>query len=465
MNRRKILIALAAVITLGVVINLSIMIYRLQPRQVPAADAALQRVAFDILEAKCLACHDSRRGIPFYARIPGPGALIRKDMEDGVRHWNVHDVGHLGAAATAEEQQAETLPLGRLIKLRATVAANTMPPLQYYAVHWGTWLTATEKEILTAWAESSWDIWLTGWGIEGGAAHDVHPIPDEIPYHKAKAAMGERLYHDPRFSSDNTIACVSCHAFDKGGTDNLPLSIGVDGLKGGVNAPTVFNAVFNMRQFWDGRAKDLAEQAGGPPLNPVEMASKNWEEIIAKFEQDSALKESFLALYPQGFSEATLTDAIGEFEKCLITPNSPFDRFLKGDKTALSQQEQQGYAHFQKYRCADCHAGPGMGGLSFEHADLKADPFAERGRTADDAGLAAHSENPADTARFKVPLLRNIALTAPYLHDGSEPELAGAVNFMFTHLVGQKASANEIADLTAFLGSLTGELWGKPLSN
>lgn len=463
MNAKKVLALCALVVIVALSVNLTLFIKRQVPRPIPATPAETRSVAWDILHAKCVDCHDSRRGLPFYAHVPGPGSLIRKDIVSGLRHWDVYDVGHLGPTANQSEKEGAEIPLGRLIKLRQTVAANTMPPLQYTALHWGTSLTASENTILTNWVNQVWGTWLAQWGITTGIENDIQPIPDSIPYDTAKAALGEKLYHDPRFSLDNTIACVSCHAFDKGGTDNLPFSIGVDGLKGGVNAPTVFNAFFNMRQFWDGRARDLAEQAAGPPLNPVEMASKTWEEIIVKFEADDALKKELEALYPEGITAETLCDAIGEYELRLITPNARFDRFLKGDKEALQQNEQRGYHLFDSLQCAACHAGPGMGGLSFEYVDLKADPFIQRARTDDDAGLAAFSLNPADTGRLKVPLLRNIALTAPYLHDASEPELRGAVEFMLKHQVGVTLQSQEIEDLTAFLHTLTGELFGKAL--
>lgn len=454
-------VAVAGLILTG---SLAVMVVRQVPRQVPTDPVFVRAAAMAVLDAKCLSCHDSRRSLPFYAKIPGPGSLIRQDVREGLRHWDVYDVRHLGAAATEAQRASEEVPLGRLIKLRTNVAGDTMPPFQYRIAHWGTSLTASEKQILNKWVGNVWGAWLAGWGIKDGAEADVHPIPEQLETEVAKAVLGERLYHDQRFSKDNTISCASCHSFEKGGTDQLRFSVGVNGLKGGVNAPTVFNAVFNMRQFWDGRAENLAAQAGGPPLNPVEMASENWEEIIPKLSKDAALKAAFTAVYPEGFSEATLCDAIAEFERRLITPNSRFDHYLKGDKNALSEQEIRGYVLFGKHLCATCHAGPGMGGLSFEYADLKADYFAGRDRTEGDAGLSAFSKRAADTGRFKVPLLRNIALTPPYLHDGSQMVLKEVVRSMMKYQVGAHAPEADLNALTAFLGSLTGELFEKSLS-
>ncbi len=456
----RLLVIAAILLPLAVLVTMAV---RQAPRQVPSEPAAVRAAAMAVLESKCADCHDSRKGLPFYAQIPGAGGVIRRDIEEGLRHWDVYDTGHLGAAATAERRAAEEVPLGRLVKLRATVTADTMPPLKYQLIHWGTSLSASERLILNTWVGQTFGAWLSRWGIAGGAGADIQPLPDAIPFDMAKAALGERLYHDKRFSKDNTVACSSCHGLDKGGTDNLRFSVGVGGLKGGVNAPTVFNAVFHMRQFWDGRAEHLAAQAGGPPLNPVEMASASWEEIVAKFEQDAALKAAFTAVYPQGFSEATLCDAIAEFERRLITPNSRFDKYLKGDRKALSAQETRGYALFTDHRCTTCHAGPAMGGLSFEYADLKANYFAGRPLTEGDTGLAAFSKNPADARRFKVPTLRNVALTAPYLHDGSQTTLRETARSMLLHQVGTLLSEDDLEDLAAFLGSLTGELFGQPL--
>lgn len=465
MKRNNLIIGAAATAAVLLLAQSAAMVVRQLPREVPSEKAALRVAALAVLDDKCLDCHDSRRGLPFYAKLPGPGALIKKDVQQGLRHWDLDDKGHLGADATAGQKAAEEVPLGRLVKLRANVASNTMPPIQYRLAHWGTSLTASEKRILSAWVSHAFGVWLSGWGITSGADADVQPLPDFIPADKAKAALGEQLYNDTRFSADNTVSCASCHSLAKGGTDNLRFSVGVGGLKGGVNAPTVFNAVFNMRQFWDGRAAHLAAQAGGPPLNPVEMASTNWTQIITKFEQDPAFKAAFTAVYPEGFSEASLCDAIATFERRLVTPDCRFDKLLKGDKASLSAEEARGYSLFQTHRCATCHAGPAMGGLSFECADLKADYFAGRELTDGDAGLKAFSKNPADAKRFKVPTLRNVTLTAPYLHDGSKTELKEAVRSMLIHQVGAQSADADLAALTAFLGSLTGELFGKPLTH
>ena len=334
-----------------------------------------------------------------------------------------------------------------------------MPPHKYRAVHWGSGLSASEKGILRKWILDSRTAWLAQWGIKEGADKTVQPIPDAIPADAAKAALGRRLYNDKRLSSDNTVACASCHDFGKGGTDNERFASGVRGQQGGVSAPTVFNAAFNIRQFWDGRAADLAQQAGGPPLNPVEMASRDWKQITDKLNADAELVAAFTAVYPEGFSEKTICGAIAEYEKQLLTPGSRFDEFLKGKKDALTEAEQKGRAAFMKRRCDQCHFGPSMGSQSFEYVDLKADPFAGRKLTDGDKGLASFTKNLADLKRFKVPNLRNIALTSPYLHDGSLATLPEAVEFMLKYQIGVTAPDKaEVSAVDAFLRTLTGTI-------
>lgn len=197
MKRKQLLIGAAAIVAALLLAQSAPMVVRRLPREVPSEPAALRVAALAVLDAKCLDCHDSRRGLPVYAILPGPGALIKKDVQQGLRHWNLDDKGHLGADATSEQKTVEEVPLGRLVKLRANVAANTMPPIQYRLAHWGTSLTASEKRILSGWVSRAFGAWLSGWGITSGADADVQPLPDVIPHDKAKAARGEQLTTTP----------------------------------------------------------------------------------------------------------------------------------------------------------------------------------------------------------------------------------------------------------------------------
>ena len=210
-----------------------------------------------------------------------------------------------------------------------------------------------KKSMMLSWVKKQREThYATGLACEEFANEPIQPIVDSIPVNPDKVELGKILFHDTRLSSDNTVSCASCHDLNTGGVDNKQYSEGVGGQFGGVNAPTVYNAAFNFVQFWDGRAGTLAEQAAGPPLNPVEMASQSFDDIIAKLAADKELTKRFMAIYPDGYSEKNITDAIEEFEKTLITPNSAFDRYLKGDKSAISQEAIDGYALFKENKCA-----------------------------------------------------------------------------------------------------------------
>ena len=287
-----------------------------------------------------------------------------------------------------------------------------------------------------------------------------------MAYDPAKAALGFDLYHDKRLSVDNTVACASCHDLATAGVDNHQYSHGVNDLLGGVNAPTVYNAVYNFVQFWDGRAATLAAQAAGPPLNPVEMASPSFESIVEKLNADKAFVKSFKAVYPEGISEATITDAIEHFERTLITPNSRFDKWLRGDDAAITAEEFEGYELFKKYDCATCHAGKNLGGLSYELMGLRKHYFEARGleMTEEDNGRYKETKQERDRHRFKVPGLRNVEHTWPYYHDGTRETLEDAVRDMGTYQSGVELTDEETAKITAFLKTLTGEYQGKPVT-
>ena len=234
-----------------------------------------------------------------------------------------------------------------------------------------------------------------------------------------------------------------------------------------MNAPTVYNAVYNFVQFWDGRAATLAEQAAGPPVNPVEMASPNFDQIIAKLKRDRKMVRAFKALYPEGITEATITDAIEQFERTLITPNSRFDKYLRGDDSAITAEELEGYELFKKYNCATCHVGQNVGGESYELMGLRKHYFADRGLelTEEDNGRYKQTKEERDRHRFKVPGLRNVVLTWPYYHDGTRTTLKEAVCDMGTYQSGVALTDEEEDKIMAFLNTLTGEYQGKTLTN
>ena len=290
------------------------------------------------------------------------------------------------------------------------------------------------------------------------------PIPenppelDGIPASPAKVELGAMLYFDPRLSESHTINCNSCHQIGLGGVDMLETSVGHRWQLGGRNSPTVLNAVFNTAQFWDGRAKDLAEQAGGPMINPVEMASTH-EHVMEMIQAIPGYLPAFKTAFPDDAEPVNIgnvEDAIALFEATLITPNAPFDLYLKGDANALNDEEKSGLASFINKGCAACHNGINIGGDQYQPFGVVEKPGADFLPPAD-KGRFEVTKSVADEYVFKVPSLRNVALTPPYFHSGKAWDLKQAVAVMSSAQLGNVLSEDEVNSITAFLHSLTGE--------
>ena len=290
----------------------------------------------------------------------------------------------------------------------------------------------------------------------------VFPLPQPPELAPDKVALGEKLFFDKRLSADDSIACASCHDLARGGSDHVRVSRGVGGKPGTVNAPSVFNAALNFVQFWDGRAATLEEQVPGPVHNPLEMAS-SWGEVVPKLQKDAAYREAFAHLYLQGITDETVVDAIVTYERTLITPNSRFDRYLQGDKLAINAAEEAGYHRFLDFGCASCHQGALLGGNMYQRFGVMGDVFAGKTQTLSDLGRFNVTGREEDRYVFKVPSLRNVALTAPYFHDGSAATLEEAVSIMARYQLGRELSGQDIASISAFLRTLTGEWRGKML--
>ncbi|MCD8340515.1 MAG: cytochrome-c peroxidase [Burkholderiales bacterium] len=266
--------------------------------------------------------------------------------------------------------------------------------------------------------------------------------------------LGKMLWFDPRLSRSGFISCNSCHNLSTGGVDNLKTSVGDYWAQGPINSPTVLNAEHQIAQFWDGRAKDLKEQAGGPIENPLEMASSH-EIAVNVIDSIPGYKPYFKKAF--GTDKVTIeeiTEAIAAFEHTLVTPNSPFDKYLKGDEKALTDQEKKGLELFKTSGCIMCHNGPLLGGNSFQKMGVVR-PY-ETTNTAQ--GVAGISKKDQDRMNFKVPTLRNVELTYPYFHDGEAGNLATAVRIMGELQLGRTYTKEEIADIVAWLKTLTGEL-------
>jgi cytochrome c peroxidase len=300
-------------------------------------------------------------------------------------------------------------------------------------------------------------------GSIASAREFIVPLPSEISVDPKKVELGKRLFHDARLSHDDSVSCASCHNLSKGGADGLRLAVGILGQPSKVNSPTVFNSGLNFRQFWDGRAATLDEQASGPVLNPAEMGS-TWEEVIPKLRSDPSYVEAFDRIYAGGVQPRNVEHALASFERSLVTPDSRFDKYLKGEATAITADELKGYQLFQSYGCVACHQGANVGGNLFQKFGVMKDYFKARGGiTVADLGRFNVTGRAEDVHVFKVPSLRNVALTAPYFHDGSAGTLEEAVLVMGLYQLGTAIPPADVELIVAFLRTLTGRYEGHPL--
>lgn len=285
----------------------------------------------------------------------------------------------------------------------------------------------------------------------------IQPLKLKQDLNLEKVNLGRSLFNDKRLSRDNSISCASCHDINKGGVDQLPVSKGVGGAQGAINTPTVLNSSLNFRQFWDGRAASLEEQIDGPIHLKHEMDS-DWPTILTKLQQDQAYADLFKKLYKNGLQAENIKDAISEYERSLITP-SRFDRYLLGQKDAINENEIKGYELFKRYGCVACHQGVNIGGNMYQLFGVMGDYFKDRGNiTAADLGHFNVSKDERDRHKFKVPSLRNVALTAPYFHDGSAKTLRDAVRIMAKYQLGRSMPEKDEELIIQFLQSLSGEL-------
>jgi len=281
----------------------------------------------------------------------------------------------------------------------------------------------------------------------------IQPIAPARVANPAMVELGKQLFFDPRLSKSGFISCNSCHNLSLGGSDNLPTSIGHHWQRGPINAPTVLNSRMNVAQFWDGRAKDLQEQAAGPIANPREMAFSH-ELAVKVVGSIPGYVEEFQRVYDSpDVTVARITGAIAAFEETLVTPNARFDQWLEGDAAALTSAELSGYQLFKTSGCVMCHNGPAVGGASFQKMGL-VQPYLTDNPAE---GRAAVTRNEADRFSFKVPTLRNVALTYPYFHDGASATLHDAVDIMGRIQLGRRFTLEENATIVAFLRTLTGD--------
>jgi cytochrome c peroxidase len=286
----------------------------------------------------------------------------------------------------------------------------------------------------------------------------LQPLPLHLGLDPRKVEFGRELFADARLSGDGTIACSSCHLPQHGGADNARSSKGIGGRLTAVNTPTIRNSQFSVAQFWDGRAANLEAQVDGPLQNPGEMGA-TWPAVMDRLKSDAGYVAAARSIYDGPLTAAIVRDAIAEYERSQLSLGSRFDAFLRGDRGALSEAERTGYRLFKNYGCATCHQGVAVGGNMFQRMGLFADYFSDRGLPETPADLGRYNVTSAETDRhvFKVPSLRDVALTAPYFHDGSAATLEEAIAVMARYQLGQEMPSADMELIVGFLRTLTSE--------
>ena len=322
--------------------------------------------------------------------------------------------------------------------LIAGIALAIITPFAYFV-----FLTLNDNDVDTAAVKTQYEFVTVN--------HPIQPLPTITAIDERWVTLGKALFNSPLLSKDNTISCASCHMLDFGGDDGFSVSTGVENKQGVRNSPTVLNAVFNFKQFWDGRANSLAQQIDGPIHNPVEMGT-SWQDITEKLRQDVYFSGAFERLGINQIEAKHIINALTVFEQSLITPNAPIDRFLMGDASALSEQQIRGLDKFNTFGCSACHQGRNIGGNLFQKLGQVGDIPPE---LAADKGKFALTSDPLDLYVFKVPSLRNVAETAPYFHNGAIKTLPEAVQIMAKTQLGRELSSQDIDDLVALLESFT----------
>lgn len=293
------------------------------------------------------------------------------------------------------------------------------------------------------------------------------PVPSDNPITPAKVALGKALYFDPRLSSTNKVSCSSCHDPRGAGTDSGSVSVGINGLKGGRRAPSVWNAAYHSVQFWDGRAPTLEEQAKGPMINPIEMGMKNHDEVVKKI----AAIPGYAPLFEKAFGDQgpitidRVAKAIATYERTLVTHDSPYDLYVKGNKSAMSPAAVRGMKLTQSIGCVACHGGPNFSGPTLpvgqgffmKFPTIPGTDYDKKYHFSKDLGRYEVTHNESDKNFWRVPSWRNVAIRAPYFHNGAVKTLDEAVRVMAKTQLNRDLTDQEAGDLVEFLKSLTGK--------
>ncbi|MBE9012607.1 cytochrome B6 [Pseudanabaenaceae cyanobacterium LEGE 13415] len=283
----------------------------------------------------------------------------------------------------------------------------------------------------------------------------IQPIPLQVTLNANKVQLGAKLFGDTLLSMDRQVSCLSCHRLDQGGVDRQARSRGANRVQTKVNTPTVLNVAYNFRFSWNGKFETLEAQIEG--LAQTVMGN-SWEQVIPRLQQVPEYVQQFKAIYSDGITVPNVIDAIADYERSLITPNSRFDQFLRGNYTALTVEEKEGYRWFKSYGCVGCHQGMNVGGNLFQKFGMLGNYFADRGNlTRADYGRYNVTGSENDRYVFRVPSLRNVAITPPYFHDGSAQTLEQAINTMAQYQLGRPLDQEHARRIAQFLNTLTGE--------
>ncbi|MBI3229159.1 MAG: c-type cytochrome [Burkholderiales bacterium] len=285
----------------------------------------------------------------------------------------------------------------------------------------------------------------------------IKPLPLETKQDPKKVALGARLFGDVRFAKNNDVSCMSCHKIvADGGADSRPRSIGTGGVVGVVNSPSVLNADLNIAHLWSGASPSFEELIGRIIKSNL-VFNSNWTDVLVKLRKDDSYRSDFAAIYSEGMTEASVTDALAVFQRSLITP-SRFDSYLRGDNNAISADEKKGYEKFKSYGCVACHQGMGVGGNMYQQFGVLGNYFKDRGNISKpDFGRFNVTNDAADKFVFKVPSLRNVEYTAPYFHDGTAKNLHEALDAMFKYQLGRSAPDEDKELIIKFLKTLSAD--------
>jgi cytochrome c peroxidase len=316
-------------------------------------------------------------------------------------------------------------------------------------------------------AQQAGKVWGIGVLVSSSSAaapqEPITPLPLSVDLDPERVALGERLFNDVRLSRDNTKSCAACHPLDQGGMDGRPRATSANDSQPARNTPTIFNVGFNASFNWDGITDTLEAQAEIVLLSP-RLMNTTWPELLAKLRADADYVARFKDAYAEGPTRANVLAALADFQRSLVTPNARFDRYLRGERQALTQSEQQGYTLFKSYGCVACHQGMNIGGNMYQKFGVFAEASgAEIPGAPVDLGRYAVTKAPRDREVFRVPSLRNVAATGPYFHDGRAEALEDAVRTMVRVQLGRTLTSEEIRLIIQFLHTLTGEYQGRTI--